>query len=103
MTEKEFQKVRAVVMTAISILDVQLQETEKKLFLMEMIPMALHQFGYEQIKKMLDLLVLDGVGDCPDRCRICNPNISDWTSEDEQYLAESVGLGKSVLDDEVIE
>ena len=84
------QKLQAMV----TLFENAMTETEQRLFLLYMIAQAIETFGPEDLKDKIEVMLADGIGDCPDNCPLCNPDKGHMSEDAMLRLWEEIAKRK---------
>ena len=74
----------------VNLFEFAMNESEQKMFLLYMLAQAIETFGPNDLKARVELMIADGIGDCPDNCPLCNPEKEMMTEEQMQRLWEMI-------------
>lgn len=67
-----------------------MNEAEQKFLLLYFLAQSIETFGQDDVRAKVEVLIADGVGDCPDNCPICNPDKQMMSEEAMMNLWESI-------------
>lgn len=67
-----------------------MNEAEKKFLLLFFLAQAIETFGQENVRAKIEVLIADGIGDCPDNCPICNPDKQHMSEAEMEALWETI-------------